>query len=97
MAMLIVGFVLLVIGLVAMIPFGFATPGQDTALNNAVWETGLTVGSAILIGVGALLVLWAIVRFGKRRASQRRAGIDAPSPTEPQTRVRNDSNDEGGS
>lgn len=67
-ALLVVGIVLTVIGVIAMFFFGFGTPGKDTAMNNAAWEASLTIGSAVLIGVGVLLILIAIVRRRRRHA-----------------------------
>ena len=76
-ALLIVGIVLTVIGVVAMFAFGFGTPGKDTALNNAVWESSLTIGSAILTGVGVLLILIAIVRRRRRSALSHQGRLPA--------------------
>lgn len=74
-ALLIVGIVLTVIGVIAMFLFGFGTPGKDTALNNVAWESSLTIGSAILTGVGVLLILIAIVRRRRRSALSRQGRL----------------------
>ncbi|MGN6197447.1 hypothetical protein [Humibacter sp.] len=76
-ALLVVGIVLTVIGVIAMFFFGFGTPGKDTALNNAVWETSLTIGSAILTGVGILLILIAIVRRRRRGSLSQQGRLPA--------------------
>lgn len=66
--LLVIGIVLTVIGVIAMLLFGFGTPGGDTTSNNIAWESSLTIGSAILTGVGVLLILIAIVRRRRRSA-----------------------------
>ena len=66
--MLVVGIILTIIGVIAMFLFGFGTPGKDTAASNAAWESSLTIGSAVLTGVGVLLILMAIVRRRRRSA-----------------------------
>ncbi|GAB3614186.1 Asp23/Gls24 family envelope stress response protein [Humibacter ginsengisoli] len=76
-ALLVVGIVLTVIGVIAMFFFGFGTPGKDTALNNAVWETSLTIGSAIVTGVGILLILIAIVRRRRRGSLSQQGRLPA--------------------
>jgi hypothetical protein len=67
-ALLVVGIILTIIGVIAMFLFGFGTPGKDTAASNAAWESSLTIGSAVLTGVGVLLILMAIVRRRRRSA-----------------------------
>jgi hypothetical protein len=69
--LLIVGIALLVIGLASMLLFGFGTPGRDTSAAYVAWETGLTVGSSIFIGVGILLIVIAIVRRMRSKALKR--------------------------
>ena len=83
LGLLVVGIVLTVIGVIAMFFFGFGTPGKDTALNNAVWESSLTIGSAVLTGVGILLIAIAILRWRRPTTSregrlQSEAGVAPP-------------------
>lgn len=79
--LLVVGGVLLVIGLLTLIPFGWATPGENTAGTHLAWETILTIGSSILIGVGVLLAAWGLTRLIRFRASRRQGGDDDFDPT----------------
>jgi hypothetical protein len=71
-ALLVVGVVLVVIGGVMAVFFGWGTPGPNTAAEHATWETLLTVGSAFAIGVGVLLILIAVVK----RTRLKREGRD---------------------
>jgi protein-S-isoprenylcysteine O-methyltransferase Ste14 len=80
--MLTTGIVLLVLGLIAMIPFGFGTPGPNNAGTHVAWESALIWVATILIGVGILLILIAVVKRTRRRAEQRR-GRPVPDDLNP--------------
>jgi Kef-type K+ transport system membrane component KefB len=76
-ALLVIGIVLAVIGVIAMFLFGFGTPGKDTAGSNVAWESSLTIGSAVLTGVGVLLILIAIGRRRRRSALTQQGRLPA--------------------
>jgi uncharacterized membrane protein YidH (DUF202 family) len=78
---LITGIVLLLIGLAGVVQFGFGTPGPDSPGAHVAWETGLTIGAAVAIGVGLLLIAMAITKRTRMKAQKRRS-VDASSGSE---------------
>jgi uncharacterized membrane protein YidH (DUF202 family) len=76
---LIVGAVLLIIGIAAMVQFGFGTPGPDSTGAHVAWETGLTIGAAAAAGVGLLLIAIGIVKRTRMKAQ------DAKNEPRPRT------------
>ncbi|GAA1686161.1 hypothetical protein GCM10009792_02510 [Microcella alkalica] len=66
------GAVLLIIGItVAAVMFGRETPGSNDPGEFIAWNAGLTIGAAVLAGIGALLLALGFVRR-RRRAADRR-------------------------
>lgn len=66
------GALMLVVGLVlALTTFGRETPGPNSPGEFAAWNAGLTIGSAVLIGVGLLLLALGFVRRRRRSAERR--------------------------
>lgn len=66
------GAILALIGIVtAASTFGRETPGANDGGEFAAWNAGLTIGSAVLIGVGLLLVALGFVRRRRRAAESR--------------------------
>jgi hypothetical protein len=86
-ALLVVGILLTAIGAIAMFLFGFGTPGKDTTLSNAVWESSLTIGAALLVGVGILLILVALVRRRRRATASPQISRQVESGVDPQDRT----------
>ena len=63
------GALLLVIGVVvAAVMFGRETPGSNEPGEFIGWNAGLTIGAAILAGIGALLIALGVVRRRRRDA-----------------------------
>ena len=67
--------------MIGLIPFGWGTPGPDTTGSNVAWETGLTIGAAVLIGVGALLLAIGVARLMRMNARKNRGADDDFDPT----------------
>lgn len=51
--------------------FGRETPGSNDPGEFIAWNAGLTIGAAVLAGIGALLLALGFVRR-RRRAADRR-------------------------
>ena len=65
------GAVLLLVGIaLAVSTFGRETPGENSGGEFAAWNAGLTIGSALLVGLGVLLLALGLVRR-RRRAAER--------------------------
>jgi hypothetical protein len=77
---LIAGAVLLIIGIVAMVQFGFGTPGPDSTGAHVAWESGLTIGAAAAAGIGLLLIA---IGFVKRTRMKAQNAKDGPNPRDP--------------
>jgi hypothetical protein len=71
----VVGAVLVVAGALCLTRYGVETPGRNDTAQYVAWNVGFTVGAAILLGVGVLLLVTGFVR-GRRRKAERHA---APS------------------
>ncbi|MFF9563239.1 hypothetical protein ACF1AJ_07825 [Leifsonia sp. NPDC014704] len=69
----VIGAVLVIAGALCLTRYGVETPGANDTGQYVVWNVGFTVGAAILIGVGILLLATGFVR-GRRRKSERHAG-----------------------
>ncbi|MFP3464644.1 hypothetical protein [Leifsonia sp. SIMBA_070] len=66
----IVGAILVVAGVVCLTRFGVETPGRNDSAQYVAWNVGFTVGAAILLGIGVLLIAIGFVRGRRRRAVQ---------------------------
>ena len=66
----IVGAVLVVAGIVCLTRYGVETPGSNDTAQYVAWNVGFTVGAAILLGVGVLLIVTGFVR--RRRSTAER-------------------------
>jgi hypothetical protein len=65
--LIIPGAVMLVLGIIlAVSTFGRETPGENDPAEFAAWNAGTTIGSAVLIGIGILLVALGSVRRRRR-------------------------------
>ena len=69
----VVGAVLIVAGIVCLTRYGVETPGSNSTGEFAAWNVGFTVGAAILLGGGSLLLATGFVR-GRRRRAERHSG-----------------------
>jgi cytochrome c-type biogenesis protein CcmH/NrfF len=68
----VVGAVLVVAGIVCLTRYGVETPGSNSTGQFVAWNVGFTVGAAILLGIGVLLLVTGFVR-GRRRRAERHA------------------------
>lgn len=68
----VVGAVLVVAGALCLTRYGVETPGRNDTAQYVAWNVGFTVGAAILLGVGVLLLVTGFVR-GRRRKAERHA------------------------
>jgi drug/metabolite transporter (DMT)-like permease len=69
----VIGAVLLVAGALCLTRYGVETPGRNDTAQYVAWNVGFTVGAAVLLGVGLLLLATGFVR-GRRRKAERHAG-----------------------
>jgi len=69
----VIGAVLVIAGALCLTRYGVETPGPNDTGQYVAWNVGFTVGAAVLIGVGVLLLATGFVR-GRRRTSERHAG-----------------------
>jgi len=68
----VVGAILAALGLIGVAVYAFMprnTPAEGDAQADAALQAGLVIGSAVALGVGALLLVWGVVM---RRRTQRR-------------------------
>jgi hypothetical protein len=66
------GAIMLVVGLIlAVTTFGRETPGSNDPGEFVAWNAGLTIGGAVLVGVGLLLLALGYVRRRRRSAERR--------------------------
>ncbi|MDQ0577425.1 DUF202 domain-containing protein [Agromyces albus] len=66
----IAGVIALAIGIVGVAIYTFTprnTPVEGDAPADAAWQSGVIIGSALFMGVGALLLLLALVSFLRTR------------------------------
>lgn len=66
----IAGVIALAIGIVGVAIYTFTprnTPAEGNAPADAAWQSGVIIGSALFMGVGALLLLLALVSFLRAR------------------------------
>lgn len=66
----IAGVIALAIGIVGVAIYTFTprnTPVEGNAPADAAWQSGVIIGSALFMGVGALLLLLALVSFLRAR------------------------------
>jgi drug/metabolite transporter (DMT)-like permease len=73
-----IGAVLVVAGIVCLAFYGSETPGRNDTAQYVAWNVGFTVGAAILLGVGLLLLATGFVRGRRRRAERSRRGASSP-------------------
>ncbi|MGO4594567.1 hypothetical protein AB4Z18_12175 [Leifsonia sp. 2TAF2] len=64
----IVGAVLVIAGALCLTRYGVETPGANDTGQYVAWNLGFTVGAAILLGVGVLLLATGYVRGWRRKA-----------------------------
>ena len=69
----VVGAVLIIAGLLCLTRYGVETPGPNSTAQFVAWNVGFTVGAAVLVGIGVLLLVTGWVR-GRRRRAERHAG-----------------------
>ena len=69
----VIGAVLVIAGALCLTRYGVETPGRNNTAQYVAWNVGFTVGAAVLIGVGVLLLATGFVR-GRRRRTEHRTG-----------------------
>jgi drug/metabolite transporter (DMT)-like permease len=69
----VVGAILVIAGALCLTRYGVETPGRNDTAQYVAWNVGFTVGAAVLIGIGVLLLAIGFVRRSRKRA-QRHSG-----------------------